>query len=124
MEEFIGKLPFILSAFMALITGILGVYSNKNQDYIYTSMIISIISFGIIGFIVKTFIQSVLKEKDETINEDISEKESETTETKGNVIDLKVDDSNNPEINNFYGDDFSPLEVSKVIKTNLISDEK
>jgi len=124
MEELINKLPFFLSTFMALVTGILGLISNKSQNYIYTSMTICIISFGVIGFIAKKFILSMLKEQDDAMEKEVTKDTPLVTETKGSVIDLKIDDSNNPEINSFYGDDFSPMEVSKVIKTNIIKDEK
>jgi hypothetical protein len=124
MEELIGKLPFILSAVMALLAGILGLANNKSLDFIYGSMVISILSFGAIGVIIRSFILSIIKEKEDLQKEKENEEPPEKSETKGNVIDLKVDDSNSPDINDIYGDGFTPLEVSKVIQTSMKKDEK
>lgn len=124
MEELIGKLPFILSAVMALLAGILGFANNKGLDFIYGSMVVCILSFGAIGFIVKSFVLSIMKEQEDLQEEKNEEEPPEKSEAKGTVIDLKVDDSSNPNINDMYGDGFTPLEVSKVIQTSIKKDEK
>lgn len=124
MEELIGKLPFILSAVMALFSGILGLANNKNLDFIYGSMVISIISFGAIGFIIRSFILSIMKEKKDLQEEKKNEELPAKDEAKGNAIDLKVDDSSNPNLNDIYGDGFTPLEVSKVIQKTINKDDK
>jgi len=134
MEYLTKKLPLILSCVMALITGILGFLANKDSNFIYTSMLVSILFFWIIGLIVREFITAVLVENKKKAK-DAEDEESKNKQSKGSVIDLKTDDSKNledielnmdvskkPEVNSFYGDGFSPLEVSKVIRTNVNND--
>lgn len=123
--DLIGKLPFILPAVMALFLGNLGLLADKSFDYICASMLVSIVIFGLIGYVVKAFLETSLKDnadEEETKDDSVNSIEAKE-ENKGTVIDLKVDDSKNPEVNNFYGDDFSPLEVSKVIKTSINNDK-
>lgn len=139
MEYLTKKLPFILSAVMAFFTGILGFLADKSYDFIYSSMLASIIIFGLIGFIVREFLTSILnerKKKEEELRKESVQAELGDDGSKGKVIDLKADDSQdpvaielntdvskNPEVNDFYGDGFSPLEVSKVIRTNVNDDK-
>jgi Uncharacterized conserved protein len=138
MEYLTRKLPFILSAVMALFTGILGFLTAKSYNFIYASMLTSIVIFWLIGFIVREFVSSILKDrkkKEEELKQENIQTIGRDNKSKGNVIDLKADDSKdpvtielntdiskNPEVNDFYGDGFSPLEVSKVVRTNVNND--
>lgn len=122
MEEMIRKLPFISSAVMAVLCGIIGSLNNKSNNFIYASMIISILVFGFIGKMIKEFILKIENDNTTSKEDNIEESEDEPG-IKGSTIDIKVDDSKNPEINDFYGEDFSPLKVSKVIKNNMENDK-
>lgn len=126
MKDLINKLPFILPAIMAFIIGVLGLNYDKDLNFIYVSMLVSILIFAFIGLLARNFILTLFVEEDtEENNEaDNTDEVVDIDKNKGKVIDFKVDDSHDPKINDFYGDDFSPLEVSKVIKTNISKDDK
>jgi len=126
MDEIIGKLPFFLAAIMALFAGFLGLANNKSQNFIYGSMVICILSFGVIGFLIKNFLFDMLRKNEALQAEENKEMDEnpEKSDVKGSVIDLKVDESSSPDMNDIYGDGFTPLEVSKVIQKTIGKDDK
>ncbi|HHW47812.1 MAG TPA: hypothetical protein GXX14_04230 [Clostridiaceae bacterium] len=122
-NEFLQKLPIILSLVMTIIIGIISYASRSDMNQTYIRMAASLIVFYIIGM----FIKNVLKGIEEEINEkkrqqedNANKKENESGKTENKIeynskIDYKVGE---------FNEEFTPLKVSEVIKTSINDDKK
>lgn len=117
--EYIHNLPFILSTLMAIVIGLISYKNNTNDKDIYVRMAISIVCFYCMGIYVRSSLVKIYEQnRNRKKAEKLEEKNSKNNlsaktvddSTKGTVLDLKADD---------YEDDFSPLKVSEVIRSNL-----
>lgn len=124
--ELVQRLPFVLSALMAIVIGIISYINSQNVQGTYISMIIGMIIFFIIGIIIRSALFNIKDELDKKLEEErIKEQEllkmktsdnaaAQETSQNSSVLDLKADDNTEKYL---YDEEFSPLKVGEVYKT-------
>ena len=116
----IERLPVIITAFTAIITGIISYQAGHAPQTIYARMAVSMVLMFFVGIYIRSSLLSMISQvnRSRRKNTSIQQKQEAGNMGKGSdkpadsksIIDYKVDDS----------DDFSPLKISEVIKTNNI----
>jgi Na+-translocating ferredoxin:NAD+ oxidoreductase RnfG subunit len=127
--ETIMKIPFLLSIFAALTTGLVSIIGKKDLNQTCLRMIIAMLCFYLIGLVVKYNISSIVEEQNkikEEAEKQKLEQEIEQTQIKngksehnqehlGTTLDLVAD-------NKLDDDGFTPLDLSQAIKTKMMND--
>jgi len=119
--HYIKNLPYILSTFVALIIGTLGLVNGTEKKVIYIRMLLCLVVFLVIGLLIRNIIgdiykQSMLSKQKEALLENKSEKLEQNENNKGSTIDFKIDDKVDP---GKYEEEFTPLKVSEVIRKKM-----
>lgn len=121
MNYFTEKLPYIMGASMALIIGIIGLFSNSDKNVIYLSMLVCLVVFVIIGFGLRSIIKTFMANNQLANNVKLEEIEDEISDSSsvGSRIDIQAnEDTTKNAMDSFYEEEFSPLKVSQVIRRN------
>jgi len=132
--EYIQRLPFMISALVALVVGLISYTRNESNQSIYMKMAICMVLSYLLGMYLRSMITRTVKEieekkKQEEMQEAQKEqKEDENSQKfekadagskdepgKASRIDLRIDKND---------DEFEPLKVSRVIKSTLKDDFK
>ena len=120
----IHKLPFLLGGFMAVVVGIISYISGSVTQTIYIRMAVVMVAFYIVGGFIRNTLNTIkdeLKQKEEQrLLEEQIEEEARRIEASGKAshkvqpdehkVDLVADD---------FGEDFTPLTVSRVISSKV-----
>lgn len=119
--DYIRKLPFILSVAAAIVTGVIGLMMNYSQNGILLRMCIGMTVFLILGIYARSVLTGIYNEienKRKAEEEEIAGQRSieENVQMKDSVstIDFVVGDDES--------DDFTPMDFSKAIRTELSKD--
>lgn len=122
--EYIRKLPYILAALMTMIIGTVSFLGGAEQKDIYLRMLLCMITFLLIGMVIRSILVKLIEGFQEKNKEDISrnlDNETEESNPNGSVIDFRVDDTS---LREEYEEEFTPLKVSQVIRSSLKEDEQ
>lgn len=125
--HYTSKIPFMLGAIMTIIIGIISFYKSVEPQQIYLRMILSLVSFFLLGVIIKSTIEKIQSElqekyeKEKAEAEAAAEAEAEQSiiEGEGVIYERDKQDAFSLE-SHLEGDsdeDFSPLKVSEIITT-------
>ena len=113
--RYIHRLPFIMGTLAAIIAGMLSFKQDIAPRDIYVRMCVCLVVFMIIGLYARSTLegiaQEVEKKKKQEMVEALEAQKVAQAEGKASTstLDYKIDDD--------YGEDFSPLTVSDIIKT-------
>jgi hypothetical protein len=120
--HFIKKIPYIFSALMTIIVGIISANNSIEQQQTYIRMIVSLIAFFVLGIFIKNTIERIqleIQENQETDKVELGElgavDKGLSQEDYGNNDNIGLDANSSD--GNMYSEDFSPLKVSQIIKT-------
>ena len=112
--RYIHRLPFIMGILAAIIAGMLSFKQDIAPRDIYVRMCICLVVFMILGLYARRTLEGIIQEMEEKKNRDMMEalEAQKMTQAQGkaatSTVDYKIDDD--------YGEDFSPLTVSDIIK--------
>jgi len=127
---YIQRLPFILTATITIIVGMICYFSGVSTTDTFIKMIISMTVFYIIGLCVRKLIFEMKKQVDEKIQKEKLESQkkvaeesikSDSTTEKG--VEMLTDLGENKKDNDISSDEFTPLKASKVIKNTYLKTE-
>ncbi|MCX8130298.1 MAG: hypothetical protein N3I35_09395 [Clostridia bacterium] len=126
--EYIHKLPFMLGSLMAIIIGLISYKYHVSQQEIYIRIAISMVVFFFIGTYIRNTIMKILDETAKKREAEELERQAELEQQmqeqlkaseenkKTSKLDLKVDDSYDS--NSVFGEDFAPLTVKEILRSN------
>jgi hypothetical protein len=118
MIEYIRRLPYILSALITIIVGLISYISNVGSQIIYYRMAASMVAFYLLGLYARRSLmrlyEEVSEEKDVEEKETLIESQKQDQVEKTSTIDVKIDNQE---------DDFLPLEMSKAVRTVTLKDD-
>jgi len=117
-NEFLQKLPIILSLVMTILIGIISYASYSGKNQIYGRMAASLVGFYIIGVFIKNILKGIIdeiKEKNRQLEDKANNQENqgssiENISEQKPKIDYKVGE---------FSEEFTPLKVSEVIRTTI-----
>lgn len=119
--EYIHRLPFILGASMAIIIGIISNESGVVQQETYKRMALGMLIFFVLGLFAKNIllkaIEDVEKKREEIAKQ--SERESEINQIANGEDEISSEASSIDYRTPDLGEDFTPLSVSEVIKSQI-----
>lgn len=119
--HYIKNLPYILTIFVTLIIGALGLINGTEKKVIYIRMLFSLVVFLLIGLLSRNIIsdiykQSMLDKQKDAMLDGESEQLEQNEHNKGLTIDFKIDDKVEP---GNFDEEFTPLKVSEVIRKKM-----
>lgn len=124
--DYIHKLPFILSAVTTLLYGLMSYKIINDNQTLFLKMAICMVVFYLLGLYIRNTIKSIQADIQERIEREKREEEERIAQEKArqkeqesgennnrSVIDIRVEDNS---------EDFSPLNVSRIIKSSISQD--
>ena len=79
--EYINKLPFVLSASMTIVIGLISYQGTDTMQKTYAEMAVSIVVFYVVGIIIKKTLIEIYKDIEKK-NEERREQEKKSNENK------------------------------------------
>jgi hypothetical protein len=133
--EYLGKLPFLLGASAALITGLVCFNNMASNNQTYLRMLISMIIFYILGVYIRNLLTGIVEEQKEKLRieeeakkkleeeaaaaVDLELREKAKAEGRKSAVDKilggNIDIVQGAEFDSDFGEDFKPLKVGDLV---------